>query len=158
MARTGMLSNLKWAARMDIESYLNCLAIKWLYGEGMSTEDHCRQIDKLQRIGEIADTIGWDEVRMIWNEVDEKIKRCFANEVRLVVPNPIVEAWLAGIKAVSCPDVDSEITDELGASVDDEQGLPEQMVLNGMRLMLRAQWDRDLHDQLGLPECFYGEP
>jgi hypothetical protein len=151
---------LMMAARIDIESYLDCIADQWLFGEGMSAEEHCRQIEKLERIQKAAESLGWDPVRSIWTKLETNIRMSFASEVAHIVPKHIVEAWLARLVTVSLPEIDPESADALGAiesaSPIDDQNSPDRIVLDGIRLMRRARWDRDLHEQLELPECFYG--
>ncbi len=151
-----------------IKSYLWSDMMTWVYGDGISSSHHCRRLNQLSRVKEIAGAIGEDCVTAIWKRYYSQIAQEMAEVARPVVPAVVIDAWLSGIEELpAATTLDSEnvsgaellpVSDEGGSWVYgpklSEPNSPRSLVLSGLRLVILTlrSGDRDIADQLGLPE------
>jgi hypothetical protein len=151
------------AASEEIGDRLVRVATRWVFGEGISSGEFAFDLEHLEWIGRIAQAIGEERAKAIWAEVDEDIRTGLAERARLVVPGHVVDAWLASENPYDYGFPDwferaargEEVTPDL--SPEDELPNPAHLVQEGLRLIDKAQRDRDLFDQLGLPESEWCE-
>ena len=174
---------LERAAREEIHGYLASEATRFACGDGICTWEFNRRMEHLEWIERIAEAIGRDKAKAIWDAVEGEMMSGLADEARCVVGDRIADAWLAGAEIASCLKADAEIFaalgvddlpdiippfemdtksraavgDDLADLLGDERDIPARMVQDGLRFIITtALSDRDLFDQLGLPESLWG--